>query len=44
MAGKLETAKDIVVKIRQVESLQGHCRSVPDVVRQIGVAAQTYYW
>ena len=43
MAGKRETLKDIVVKLRQVELLQGQDRSVQDAVRQIVVTVQTCY-
>ena len=43
MAGKREKAEDIVLKLRQVEVLQGHGKSVSEAVRQIGVTQQTYY-
>lgn len=43
MAGKREKPEDIVLKLRQVEVLQGQGKSVPDAVRQIGVTVQTYY-
>ena len=43
MAGKREKAEDIVLKLRQVEVLQGQGRSVSESVRQIGVTVQTYY-
>jgi transposase-like protein len=43
MAGKREKAEDIVVKLRQVEVLQGQGKSVSEAVRQIGVTVQTYY-
>ena len=43
MAGKREKAEDIVLKLRQVEVLQGQGRSVSEAVRQIGVTVQTYY-
>lgn len=43
MAGKREKAEDIVLKLRQVEVLQGQGRSVSEAVRQIGVTQQTYY-
>ena len=43
MAGKREKPEDIVLKLRQVEVLQGQGRSVSDAVRQIGVTVQTYY-
>lgn len=43
MAGKREKPVDIVLKLRQVEVLQGQGRSVSEAVRQIGVTVQTYY-
>jgi putative transposase len=43
MAGKRETPEDIVLKLRQVEVLQGQGKSVREAVRQIGVTVQTYY-
>jgi putative transposase len=43
MAGKREKAEDIVLKLRQVEVLQGQGKSVSEAVRQIGVMQQTYY-
>jgi len=43
MAGKREKPEDIVLKLRQVEVLQGQGRSVAEAVRQIGVTVQTYY-
>jgi transposase-like protein len=43
MAGKREKPEDIVLKLRQVEVLQGQGRSVSEAVRQIGVTVQTYY-
>jgi transposase len=43
MAGKREKAEDIVVKLRQVEVLQGQGKSVSEAVRQIGVTVQTYH-
>jgi transposase-like protein len=43
MAGKRERPEDIVLKLSQVEVLQGQGKSVPDAVRQIGVTVQTYY-
>jgi transposase-like protein len=43
MAGKRDKPEEIVVKLRQVEVLQGQGRSVADAVRQIGVTVQTYY-
>jgi len=43
MAGKREKPDDIVLKLRQVEVLQGQGKSVAEAVRQIGVTVQTYY-
>ena len=43
MAGKRDKPEEIVVKLRQVEVLQGQGMSVGDAVRQIGVTQQTYY-
>ncbi|EEW60954.1 transposase IS3 family protein [Ruegeria sp. TrichCH4B] len=43
MAGKREKPEDIVLKLRQVEVLQGQGSSVQEAVRQIGVTVQTYY-
>ncbi|WP_339113243.1 IS3 family transposase [Thioclava sp. GXIMD2076] len=43
MAGKREKAEDIVMKLRQVEVLQGQGAKLADAVRQIGVTQQTYY-
>ena len=43
MAGKREKPEDIALKVRQVEVLQGHGKSVQEAVRQIGVTVQTYY-
>lgn len=43
MAGKREKPEDIVLKLRQVEVLQGQGKSVSDAVRQIGVTVQTSY-
>ncbi len=40
MAGKREKAEEIVLKLRQVEVLQGQGKSVSDAVRQIGVTVQ----
>ena len=42
MVGKREKPEDIVLKLRQVEVLQGQGRSVSEAVRQIGVTVQTY--
>ena len=43
MAGKRDNPEEIVLKLRQVEVLQGQGKSVADAVRQIGVTQQTYY-
>lgn len=43
MSGKREKPEDIVLKLRQVEVLQGQGKSVQEAVRQIGVTVQTYY-
>jgi putative transposase len=43
LAGKREKPDDIVLKLRQVEVLQGQGKSVQEAVRQIGVTVQTYY-
>ena len=43
MAGKRETPEDIVLKLRQVEVLQGQGRLTAEAVRQIGATIQTYY-
>jgi len=43
MAGKREKPEDVVLKLRQVEVLQGQGKSVQEAVRQIGVTVQTYY-
>ncbi|SDL85815.1 Homeodomain-like domain-containing protein [Aliiruegeria lutimaris] len=43
MAGKRDKPEEIVLKLRQVEVLQGQGSSVADAVRQIGVTQQTYY-
>lgn len=43
MAVRREKAEDIVMKLRQVEVLQGQGKSVSDAVRHIGVTVQTYY-
>ena len=43
MAGKRDKPEEIVVKLRQVEVLQGQGMSIADAVRQIGVTQQTYY-
>ena len=43
MGGKREKPEDIVLKLRQVEVLQGQGKPLADTVRQIGVTVQTYY-
>ncbi len=43
MVGEREKPEDIVLKLRQVEVLQGQGKSVQEAVRQIGVTVQTYY-
>ena len=43
MAGKRDNPEEIVLKLRQVEVLQGQGRSIADAVRQIGVTQPTYY-
>jgi len=43
MAGKRDKPEDIVLKLRQVEVLQGQGKSIADAVRQIGVTQPTYY-
>jgi transposase-like protein len=43
MAGRRDKPEEIVLKLRQVEVLQGQGRSVADAVRQIGVTQNTYY-
>ena len=43
MAAKREKPEDIVLKLRQVEVLQGQGKSVQEAVCQIGVTVQTYY-
>ena len=43
MAGKREKLEDIVLKLRQVEVLQGQGKPLADAVRQIGATVQTYY-
>lgn len=42
MAGKRDKPEDVVLKLRQVEVLQGRGIAVADAVRQIGVTQQTY--
>ena len=41
MAGKREKPEDIVLKLRQVEVLQGQGKPLADAIRQIGVTVQT---
>jgi len=43
MAGKRDKPEEIVLKLRQVEVLQGQGMAVGDAVRQIGVTQQTNY-
>ena len=43
MAGKRDKPEEIVLKLRQVEVLQGQGRSIADAVRQIGVTRNTCY-
>jgi putative transposase len=43
MAGKRDKPEDIVLKLRQVEVLQGQGMVISDAVRQIGVTEATYY-
>jgi putative transposase len=43
MAGKREKPEEIVLKLRQVEVLQGQGMTVAEAVRQIGVTQQTFY-
>ncbi|SFQ11541.1 transposase, partial [Tranquillimonas alkanivorans] len=43
MAGKREKPEDIVLKLRQVEVLQGQGLSVGDAARQVGITQQSYY-
>ena len=43
MAGKRDKPEEIVLKLRQVEVLQGQGKSIADAVRQIGLTQQTYY-
>ena len=44
MGGKREKPEDIVVKLRQVEVLQGQGKLLADAVRQIGVTVQIQWW
>ena len=43
MAGKRDKPEEIVLKLGQVEVLQGQGKSIADAVRQIGLTQQTYY-
>jgi putative transposase len=43
VAGKLDKPEEIVLKLRQVEVLQGQGMKIADAVRQIGITQQTYY-
>ena len=43
MAGKRENPEEIVLKLRQVEVLQGQGATISEAVRQIGVTQQTFY-
>ena len=43
MGGKREKPEDIVLKLGEVEVLQGQGKPLADAVRQIGVTVQTYY-
>ena len=43
MAGKREKPEEIVLKLRQVEVLQGQGMTVAEAVRQICVTQQTFY-
>jgi putative transposase len=43
MAGKRDKPEEIVLKLRQVEVLQGQGMGIAEAVRQIGVTQQTYY-
>ena len=43
MGGKREKPEEIVLKLRQVEILQGQGKPLADAVRQISVTVQTYY-
>ena len=43
MAEKREKPEEIVLKLRQVEVLQGQGMTVSEAVRQIGVTQQTFY-
>ena len=43
MGDKREKPEDIVLKLRQIEVLQGQGKALADAVGQIGVTVQTYY-
>ena len=43
MAGKRDEFEGVVLKLRQVEVLQGQGIGIAEAVRQIGVMVQTYY-
>ena len=43
MARKRYKPEDVVLKLRQVEVLQGQGMAIADAVRQIGVKVQTFY-
>ena len=43
MAGKRDKPEEIVMKLRQVEVLQGQGVPIADAVRQISVTQQTYH-
>jgi len=43
MAGKRDKPEEIVLKLRQVEVLQGQGMGIAEAVRQIGVSQPTYY-
>ena len=43
MAGKRDKPEEIVLKLRQVEVLQGQGMAIADAVRQIGVTEPTFY-
>ena len=43
MAGKRDKPEDVVLKLREVEVLQGQGMGIAEAVRQIGVSQQTYY-
>jgi len=42
MAGKRDRPEDVVLKLRQVEVLQGQGMVIADAVRHIGVTVKTY--